>query len=149
MQNQIETFGTKTMLSTKYALFPESAKSPGVSIGAMYEPSDSVLYYKDKNAALDARTSVYVVASHGLQFPEYFSKKYALHGHVGIGSKRIDGLFAGIDIQFSKVVKLSAEYDSNAYNMGLDVALSPAIVLSGFTQKDRFGFGLSVSVFPK
>lgn len=149
MQNQIESAGTKTMLSVKYALFPESAKSPGVSIGTIYEPSDSVLYYQDISAKSEARTSLYAVASHTLQFPEEFAKKYTLRGHVGMGNKRIDGLFAGLDVQFSKVVKFSAEYDSSSYNYGLDVFLSPAIVLSGFTQKDRFGFGLSVSVMPK
>lgn len=149
VQNQIEKSATKTIVSAKYGLMKESEKSPGVSIGTIYEPAESISTFEDLKKTDGSRTSLYAVASHTLQFPESLAKKYTLRGHVGVGTKRIEGFFAGLDVRYSKAVNLSAEYDSNGYNYGVDVYLSPAIVLSGFTQKDRVGFGLSVNVSPR
>lgn len=149
IQSKVGDVAAKTIISAKYALSHENEKSPGISIGTIYEPAETISAFDDLKKTDGSRTSVYAVASHTLQFPESFAKKYTLRGHIGLGTRRIDGFFAGLDVKYSKAVKFSAEYDSSAYNYGVDVFLSPAIVLSGFTQKDRFGFGLSVNVLPK
>lgn len=150
VQDKIENTSSKTIFSAKYDIVQENQKSPAVSIGTIYEPAETINSFEDLTEKSNgSRTSIYAVASQTLQFPENLSKRYTLHGHLGLGTKRIDGFFAGVDMRYTKAVRLSAEYDSSSYNYGMDVFLSPAIVLSGFTQKDRFGFGLTVNVSPR
>lgn len=124
-------------LGGKYRIVHETTKSPAVSVGALLSPER-----KSDREAL----SVFAVASQKLRFPEKFADRFSLSGHVGIGSKVLDGAFYGVEATMSKEVKVKAEYDTRNVNVSAQLFLSPGIVVQGMVLKDQVALGLLVLV---
>lgn len=124
-------------LGAKLRIVRETMKAPAVSVGALVSPEG----VNDKE-----ELSVFAVASQKLRFPEKLADRFSLSGHVGIGSKVLDGAFYGLEATMSKEVKVKAEYDTRNINVSAQLFLSPGIVVQGMVLKDQVALGLLVLV---
>lgn len=131
----------------KYKITRETGTNPGVGIGAIHLPRELyVLGRKEK--AQESDTTYYVVVSQKLIWPREFVKKYSLHGHLGYGEKQVyDGLFGGLEVTYSRFLKLLFEYDTKNINFGANFFISPGIVARGvWSSSDFWGVGFVVEV---
>lgn len=114
-------------LSAQYRLWRQEGGRPALAIGA-----------QDMQFGDDAPKvgrAEYVVASH--QFDD-------LRLHLGVGTGRYRGLFAGIEARLSDHTKLIAEYDTNDVNLGLRMHLSSHLTLDA-AWLDTADFGAAVN----
>jgi len=93
--------------------------------------------------------SPYVVLSHTLGAGVLMRKGTVTSPqvHVGIGGGRFDGLFAGFSAMMNEQVKVMAEFDGDAFNLGATWPLGPNLTgtLAVLNDFDDLGAGLTLS----
>lgn len=123
----------KTMINAKYGIVPETVLTPGFAIGV-------------EDASNVKERSLYAVASKGLPF--------GFRVHVGTGNGHYDGIFAGIEKQFSPLgmvtgnnvfpaTSLIAEYDGKDMNYGARVSVLPGLKVDAGWRNHEPYYGIS------
>lgn len=123
----------KTMVNAKLGLVPETILTPGFSVGI-------------EDAANMDKRSVYAVASKGLPF--------GFRVHVGAGSGRYDGIFAGVEKTVTPVgmitgnntfpaTTLIAEFNGKTMNYGARLSIVPGLKVDAGWRDHETYFGIS------
>lgn len=116
---------SKGIVNGKFQLLKETTATPALAIGI-----------SDLADQLDS--TLYIVGSKSL------SGQWSPRLHVGVGSGRLNGLFAGLSATVSDRMQLMAEYDTNDLNFGLQFAATNSLRLhAGIIGGDHLGLGLS------
>jgi len=120
---------SKNYLNAKFAVVPETVLAPGLAIGV-------------EDISNKDRRGLYAVASKALPF--------GLRIHVGTGSGRFNGVFAGIEKTLNPISVLTgnnafpattliAEYDGQTMNYGARMSIKPGLQLdAGIRQHDGY-----------
>lgn len=128
----------------KYRITKETGTNPGVGIGVVHLPKEMYILGRE-NMAIESDTTYYVVVSQKLTWPREFVKKYSLQGHIGYGEKQVyDGLFGGLELTYSRILKLLCEYDTKNINFGVNFSISPGIMARGVLTDKFWGLGFIV-----
>lgn len=123
----------KTMVNAKLSLAPETVLTPGLAFGI-------------EDAANTGQRSVYAVASKGLPF--------GLRIHVGAGSGRYDGVFAGLEKTINPAGRVTgnnvfpattliAEYDGRNMNYGARLSIVPGLKVDAGWRNHGTYFGIT------
>jgi hypothetical protein len=87
----------------------------------------------------------YIVVSKGL--PMQGANRFAPRLHLGVGSGRLDGVFAGLSGKLTSQLQLMVEYDTNDVNFGLQYAAAQGLRLNaGLVGGNNLGLGMSYNV---